>query len=508
VVLPALIARELAGIARDHHAAHPAGPAAAKLATWLGALVPRVMYPGSWAEAARHACAEPLVTGRTRVYDASTLRQVAARLDAEGCADRVAAAVWDQVATAVRAADDAVIAYTDMFDQPYYTKKLAHAAPIGRLGNRILAATYFGLTTIALPHGPTLVAHLSWHKPAAPLRDALEDLVADDARLAWWHDHVRLHIVDRGANGDPVLGWCWGWEIPYLTIGRQRADLWRFRAPTAQTDQGLPIVVRPDRRLDGTVEDGPWEIVVPATPDDPAATRGLRFRSAVDLTGEDLAGLNALYKSRWPSMENEIKALIARGFDRNRTRALDLTTSRGVDGDVARLQEREDALLTQLHALNEAPPSGRNLDRMLKTAQTVEDVRAAQARTQGAATLKHARPEGGAEWLGKWLHLLTHNALALALYTSADEDVRTMSPALVFDLLLGQAALTRLAPGHLTMWVEAVGSAADRRHQANLIEVFNKLRLRCRDHAFQGVSVGLGHPSSSTVPSRSFLVET
>ena len=42
---------------------------------WLGALVPRAMHPGGWTDAARVAGAEPLLTGRTRVYDESTLRR-------------------------------------------------------------------------------------------------------------------------------------------------------------------------------------------------------------------------------------------------------------------------------------------------------------------------------------------------------------------------------------------------------------------------------------------------
>jgi hypothetical protein len=64
---------------------------------------------------------------------------------------------------------------------------------------------YFGLTTVRLPSGPTLFVHLSWHKPASPLRGALEDPLDDEQRLRWWHRHVRLHVWDRGANGDAVL---------------------------------------------------------------------------------------------------------------------------------------------------------------------------------------------------------------------------------------------------------------------------------------------------------------
>ena len=440
--------------------------------------MPRVVFPGGWAAAARQAGAEPLWTGRSRVYDASTLRKAATRLEAEGGTAHVARAVWRQVEQAVAALDEPVIAHTDLFDQPFYTKRLAHAGPIGRLGNRRLAATYFGLTTVAIPRGPTLLAHLSWHKPAAPLRDALEDLFADDARLAWWQAHVRLQIVDRGANGDPVLRGMGAWAIPYLTIGHKKADLWRFRTPTARTAHALPIVVRPDGRLGGTRDDGPWEIVVPADPDDPDATRGIRFRSAVALDGEDLRELNALYKSRWPSMENVIKALQAMGFGRNRTRTVELTTSRGTDGDLARLHDREATLLARLRDAAQEPVSGANFKQVVGIATKVEAVRERQRATLDAAELKYARPEGGAEWLGKWLHLLVHNALTLALYRSPAADVRTMTPARVFELLLGRPALTRVEPGRLTMTVDADDNADDRRHQEALVEVFNQLGLR------------------------------
>jgi hypothetical protein len=475
-----LVARALHDIARDQQRTDPDGPCAARIETWLGALAPRVMFPGGWTAAARQAGAEPLWTGRGQPDDESTLRQAAGRLAAAGCTAHVAAAVWPQVTAAVAAADEPVIAYTDMFDQPYYTKKVARAAPIGRLGNRILAATYFGLTTIALPQGPPLCAHLSWHKPAAPLRDGLEDLFAADARQAWWHDPVGLHIVDRGANGDPVLTWLWGWEVPYLTIGHKRADRWRFQAPTLTDAAGRPLVVRPDRRLAGTAADGPWEYIVPAAPDDPASTRGIRFRAAVLLTEADGRALHDVYTSRWPSIENQLKALQARGFGRNRTRRLELTTSRGTDGALARLREREAKRLTEIRDLDVQSPAGERFDKIVKTAAKVTKVRATQAATAAAAPRKFARPVGGAEWLAKGRHLLLHNALALALYTSVDEAVRVMTPALVFELLLGRAALACLEAGRLTLWVDPVTSADDRRQQSALVEVFNKLALRCR----------------------------
>lgn len=88
-------------------------------------------------------------------------------------------------------------------------------------------------------------------------------------------------------------------------------------------------------------DDGPWEVIVPADPDDPAETRGIRLRSAVMFTEAELLALNGLYKSRWPSMENELKSAQALGFGRIRTRRLHLCVSRGTEGELARLQERE-----------------------------------------------------------------------------------------------------------------------------------------------------------------------
>jgi len=438
------------------------------------------MHPGSLAAAARHAAAEPLWTGRPRPYAESTVRQAALRLDAEGAWALVADAVWKQVTVATAMADEEVIAYTDMFDQPYYTKKFAHAAPIGRLGNRLLACAYFGLTTIKIPSGPTLIAHLSWHKPAAPLRDALEDLLEDDERMAWWHQHVRLHILDRGANGDPVLRWLWSWEVPYLTIGRKSADLWRFHAPTLRTEHGLPITVRPDRRLDGDAEDGPWEAVVPADADDPNEQRGIPFRSAVRFDTAELLDLNATYKSRWPSMENELKSLQALGFGRNRSRALEQTTSRGVDGELARLHEREASEVAAVEELGEQVTDGRSYARLVSAAAKVKKTRDRQERVTRGAVAKHARVEGGAERLGKWLHLLVHNALSVTLASSPDAEVRAMTPTTVFELLLGHSALTCITGEQMMMWVDALACAADRRRQAALIEALNQRELRCR----------------------------
>jgi hypothetical protein len=480
VLLPALVARELCDVARSHHDVHPEGASAERIVGWLGAFIPRVMSPESLDSAARHAGAEPLWTGRQRAYSESALRQAAARLDTEGAWVHVARAVWTQVDDVVTKVDDEVIAYTDMFDQPYYTKKLAHAAPIGRLGNRLLACAYFGLTTITLPQGPTLFVHLSWHKPAAPLRDGLEELFEDEARMAWWHEHVRLHIVDRGANGDPVLSWMWAWGVPYLTVGRKGAELWRFRTPTLRNKHALPFVVRPDTRLGGDAEDGPWEMIVPAHPNNPNATRGIRFRSAVAFSNVELLTLNALYKSRWPCMENKIKALQSQGFGRNRTRRLELMVSRGTDGKLAKSRERVQRLTAQSVQLQALSASRKNLSRLAATKKSLQKEKTKQATIENNATLKHARVVGGAERLGKWLHLLVHNAVALALVTSPVEEVHGMDPATVSALLLRRSATTRIEAGRLTMWVDALNDVNDRRRQVALVEVFNKLGLRCR----------------------------
>ncbi|MEZ4406037.1 MAG: hypothetical protein R3A52_06135 [Polyangiales bacterium] len=118
--------------------------------------------------------------------------------------------------------------------------------------------------------------------------------------------------------------------------------------------------MRPDTRLDGDADDGPWEVIVLADPDDAGSTRGIRFRSAVLIEGDALASLNAQYKSRWPSME-QIKALVSRGFGRNRTRRRSsprvAAPTSGPASDRTRTGLRE-----ALAALDAEPPSGEGLE--------------------------------------------------------------------------------------------------------------------------------------------------
>ena len=148
-------------------------------------------------------------------------------------------------------------------------------------------------------------------------------------------------------------------------------------------------------------------------------------------------------------MENLIKAVLSRGFDRNRTRALEMTTSRGVDGAVERLNRRELELRSKVAQLMTERGSVENVKAVAKT---VGQARKAQADQIAAAnaTLKHARSVGGAERLARQLHLMTHNALSLALYGSGEEAVRVMDPNTVFALLLDRPATTRIEDGKLT----------------------------------------------------------
>ncbi len=254
------------------------------------------------------------------------------------------------------------------------------------------APYHFGLTTVRLPAGPTLFVHLSWHKPASPLRDALEDLLDDEQRLRWWQRHVRLHVWDRDANGAAVLAWALG---DGASVPDDRSDARRPLAlPLAHEAQraGFPIVVRTDRRLDSDADNGPWEVVVPADAKVPDERRGIRFRAGVAPAETDLSALNALYKSRWPSMENEIKALQSRGFGRNRTRRLERTTRRGADGQLERLRECEQSLRSTLREVSERPVSGANFERLVGAGRKVVAVCAAQTRLTREETLKHARP--------------------------------------------------------------------------------------------------------------------
>jgi hypothetical protein len=397
---PALLAEPLGQIATEMAAlpaprgettspppAVPSAPFARKadwIETHLGALVGRLMSPGGWIAGQRRAGAEPLWTGRARPYDESTLRKHMRHLAQQGGTEIVARAVEAQVHQAVAASGAKAIAYTDMFDQVYWTKKPAYAAPIGNRGNRLLAATYFGLTFVRPDHGPALAYHVSWHKPASPLQDGLEALYSDKPRERWLSANLHLHIWDRGGSGVETLRWAAARGIPYLTVSRGSTRLTRYRrAPKVRTRSKLPVFVRRDHKVArrklgrgklgrgklgrGKLGRGklgraktargepeastPEEVIFPAHPDKGStSTRALRYRTGRSLPKATLRKLDRVYKTRWPSNENAIKALVAVGFDRNLDRGLTPTTRRGTDGELARLEAREQALGAEIEA--------------------------------------------------------------------------------------------------------------------------------------------------------------
>jgi hypothetical protein len=337
---PALLAEPLAQIATDIAAAPaPPSPAAAcppsalkadSIEMQLGALTGRLMSSGGWVGGERRAGAEPLWTGRARPYDESTLRKSARQWARRGGSDIMARVVEAQVHRAVAATGHKALAYTDMFDQVYWTKKPAYAAPVGNLGNRLLAATYFGLTFVRPHKGPALGYHVSWHKPASPLQDGLEALYSDERRASWLTAQVQHHIWDRGGSGVATLRWAAARRIPYVTVRRGSTRLSRYRrAPKVRTRSKLPVFVRRDRKVArGLVrrakgrpppepEDAqPEEVIFPAHPDKGRRSRkALRYRTGRPVGKARLRQMDRFYKTRWPSNENPIKALVAVGFD-------------------------------------------------------------------------------------------------------------------------------------------------------------------------------------------------
>ena len=115
----------------------------------LEALAGRLMQSGGWVGGARCADAEPLWTGRGRPYDESTLRKDARELAQHGGTEILARAVEMSVEQAVERSGAKAVVYTDMFDQVYWTKEPAHAAPIGNRGNRLLGVGNQELDVVA-----------------------------------------------------------------------------------------------------------------------------------------------------------------------------------------------------------------------------------------------------------------------------------------------------------------------------------------------------------------------
>ena len=462
---------------------------AARIESHLGALVGRLMQPGGWVGGERHAGAEPIGTGRVRPYDESTLRKHARQLARSGGTDIVARVVEAQVERAVAAAGGKAVGYTDIFDQVYWTKKPAHAGPVANRGNRLLAATYFGLTFARPTQGPVLAYHVSWHKPASPLQDALEALHEEPRRARWLTVSLQHHIWDRGGSGCPTMRWALARRIPYLTVtkGSTRWTLYR-RAPIVYTRRRLPVFVRRDADvLHGmsrrTVEERsvtPQEVIFPAHPDKGrTSTKALRYRTCALLSKDELRDLDHVYKTRWPCNENPIKALVAVGFDRNLDRGMTPTTSRGTDGRKARLEQREQALRDEVatcHATTWAQLT-KDLARVGRKKRACDNERAA---IDAVPQDKGARMPTGAEGLAKNLMLLMYNALALLLMRSSLEEVRAMTVHRVYELLLGHTLLASMEARRTVLWIDPTPITSELPLQAELVRLFNEQSLSLR----------------------------
>jgi len=480
--VPALVAGPLDDLARQM-AARPEPPTGGALliAMHLAVLVSRLMPAVGWVAAERHADGEPVWTGRSRPYDESTVRKRARDLAARGATELVARAVEASVEQAVAASRAKAVAYTDMFDQVYWTKKPAYAAPISNLGKRLLAATYFGLTVVQVNETAALAYHVSWHKPASPLQDALEALHDAPRRAAWLAQNLRLHIWDRGGSGRPTLRWALARRIPYLTVSQGATSWARYRRlPRVFTRSRVPVFVQRDVAVARGAPRGssPELVVYPAHPErGRRATKALRYRCGRPLPKPELRALDRIYKTRWPSNENVIKALVAVGFRRNLDRGLTLTTSRGTDGRTARLQVRQRALNEKIAALHPT-----TISRLIRKARPLvrEQQKCAAERAEIAAIPQDrgARMNEGAERLCKNLMLLVYNRLKLLLAQSPSEDVRKMTPARIQELLLGRQMVACHQERAITLWVDLLASPTERALQDELVRLLNGQALR------------------------------
>ena len=441
------------------------------------------------------------------------MRKRARLLAQHGMTDIAARTVEAQVHRAVESSGAKAFAYTDMMDQVYWTKKPAHSAPIGNRGNRLLAATYFGMTFVQPRNGPALGYCLSWHKPASPLQDALETLHSEKRRATWLSRSIRCHIWDRGGSGLPTLRWAAARRIPYLTVSKGSTRWTRYRRmPRLHIRGKLPVFVRPDRKVaqgiadrgkltrgnsgrrkprrgrlargksSGGKPDGstPEEVIFPAHPQKGrTSTKALRYRTGKPLPKTVLRKLDRVYKTRWPSNENAIKALTAVGFDRNLDRGLTNTTSRGADGALARVEGRAQALNDEMAAFTPttSPEVMKALGRFYRKESAIAKER---ARIAEMPKDKGIRMPTGAETLCKYLMLLMYNTVVLLLAKSPRKEVQAMSLPRVYYLLLGRNMLASLDQKSTTLWIDPVPSTSERVLQQELVRLFNEESLALR----------------------------
>ena len=413
------------------------------------------------------------------------MRKWAHTIAALGGKDWVARIVEKQVESAAKHADTAT-AFTDLYDQVYWTKKPAHAGPIGSLNNRVLACSYFGVTFVRIREkGPVLGYSISWHKPASPLRDALSALYQEPRRRAWLTETIELHTWDRGGEGAPTRRWAAEQGIPYLTIGTKTTHWTRYKHPSAYTSRRVPIFVRPDTAVgtepSGASGDRPRVVIFPASPDKgEASTRSLRYFVNAKLSGAQLRTLDEVYKDRWPANENAIKALVGAGFGVNRDRTLEVTTSRGHDGAVARLEEKERELQAKKDALSDEPCTKQVARTWLRLSKKQREVGKKRASLENQKQTKGARMPTGSEWMCKYVMFLIHNAVALLLAKSPMETIRVMTFVRLREMVLGRPMLVSLSKTKTTLWIDALHNPDDRRDQAEVVRLFNAAKLKLR----------------------------
>lgn len=482
LLLPALLSNEIDAFATQ--AAEATGKPLEHHRQHFGALVGRLSGPWGWRGSDRHVEAEPLWTDRARPFDSSTSRKWARSIAAQGGKEWVARIVEGQVEKAANDADT-VTAFTDHYDQVYWTKKSAHAGPIGSLNNRVLACTYIGTTFVRVgKKGPILGYSISWHKPASPLRDGLEALYQEPRRRTWLTKNVDCHTWDRGGEGAPTRRWAKKLGIPYLTIGNKATHWTRYKHPSAFTSRRVPIFLRRDEKVGTapgvTLEQGPRVVIFPASPDKgKTSTRSLRYFVNAKLSGPQLRNLDEVYKDRWPVNENAIKALVGAGFGINRDRTFEVTTGRGHDGARARLDAKDNELQGKKDALNDQP-ANKVARTWLGLDKRQKEVRKKRDALDNEEPTKGARMPTGSEWMCKYVMFMIHNAVALLLARSPLEPIRVMTFVRLRELLLGRPMLASLSATKVTLWVDAFHNAADQRDQAEVVRLFNDANLQLR----------------------------
>ena len=117
----------------------------------------------------------------------------------------------------------------------------------------------------------------------------------------------------------------------------------------------------------------------------------------------------------------------------------------------------------------------------------------------------------GAELLCKNLMLLVYNRLVLLLAQSPSDDVRTMTPARVHELLLGRGTLACPENRATTLWVDPLPSPTERALQQELVRLLDgqalhlhghDLRLRLRGSVERGRQIQPSRPTEALPVSR------